>query len=387
MELKSDNEKVKIEYPKVVFKSKKIDGWAAFTKNATKEIVFYSEKGDMKEKIKINKDQAVYTSPNKKYILILRVPDEIYFKQGGIIYNNDGKLIWKKEDSPTPITLSDEGYTIAAPLDTEIPPDHGTNFTLYNPNGKKIKIIENPDKKNTAAIFGKFSNNGNYAILCFKACTYPPTVFVLIDKRGNIIWEKELKNYRFSARRGEIIILPKIGISGILFKLSINPKNGKESQKPFAFFIDWNGKLKWISPLKVSGEYQIRLSKDKENIFICSLCGYLCNIEKKSGKLIWEHKEKWVPDILYIEKLINHPWFVQMEILENKIYIAGRIPNEQLKWTDTILFIFDCKTGDLISKKKFLNEKIFLKKVKNNFFLFNTGKRKISSIKIREVRK
>ena len=172
--------KVLISYPKVVFG----------VQEARLEARFYDKNAQIINRLTLKEYEGVYLSPNKRCILVSKIPDEWNPQySGGTLYDLDSKKIWEI-DGPTPTAVSDEGYAIAAYLDWQVPPAPGGDFYVYDSKGKLITTIENPLKKKTAPLFAKFSKDGEYALLGFRASTYPPTAFTLITKEGKILWKK-----------------------------------------------------------------------------------------------------------------------------------------------------------------------------------------------------
>ena len=213
-----------------------------------KELKFYEKNGRVMNELILKEfgEKKVYLSPKKKYILVSRRPTEWdpgYF--GGTLYDLDGRKVWEIE-GPTPIAVSDEGYAVAAHLDWQVPPTPGGDFYVYNNKGKLLTTIENPNKKKTTPLFAKFSKDGEYALLSFYVETYYPTIFVLITKEGRIVWKREFPEYSFPGRSEEIDILSNKGI-GVTN----------------AFFINWQGNLKWKHSLNLGGNKGCIFSQDE----------------------------------------------------------------------------------------------------------------------------
>ena len=364
---KKSNEMLNILYPSIKFKTFEIDGWGANLKNSTKEIIYLNSNEEIIKKITINQNNKILFSYNTEYIVISDFPDEIMpTKKGGTIYKN-GNKIHKYIDS-TPIAISDKGYAINTVIDWQFPPKTGTDFFLFNSRGKKIKKIENPSTKNTSALFALFCEGGDHAILCFKNTTYAPTIFKLISKNGDELWQKKFIDYRFSGRDEEIILIPKLGLFCILKEF--NP------EKLFLCFIDWEGNLKWKNNFDYGGNYKIQMSNDKSSIFAITTNGCIWKINANTGKEVWKYKENWTFKINEIppSNFVNKSWFTEIEEINNYVFLIGRIPGNNLKWSGSSLYIFDSNNGYIIERQEYKGEKLLIRKKNGKILKINLTK-------------
>jgi len=358
--------KARIEYPRVMIVAN------------GKGIKFYDKTGHSLNTLKVNKwekYEEVYTSPNGKYVLISKIPAEYNPEySGGILYNNEGKRICEIS-GPTPIAVSDEGYTVAAYLDWQVPPESGGSFYIYNPAGELIKTIENPDNKNTAPLFAKYSKDGEYAVLVFKATTFPPTIIYLVKKTGEILWNKEFPEYRFSARGEEINLLTN---KGLLLLLDKYDKKTEKRGKPYVSFIDWQGNLKWTVVLERRGTIILRVLEEEPRVFVVSEIGYIWCIELDSKKLLWQHKLPWAPGP-------GERWRWDLPRLKESIITDRTLDIIAMQGTDGVsstLYIFNSKDGDLLNKTSYPGEKISFAKIGGNIGIINTAKCHISIFKM-----
>ena len=358
--------KVLVSYPKVVLisRGRELDWYVPERRSSyyTKEIRFYDRDGKIINRLPLKEfgEEYVYLSPQQKYILIANIPTEwAPGYSGGILYDLNGNKIWEIE-GPTPIAVSDEGYAVAAYLDWDVPPKPGGDFYVYDSKGKLLTKIENPLKEKTAPLFAKYSKDGEYGILCFKATTYPPTVFVLITKEGKILWEKELLEYRFPGRSEEIDILPEKGIGVV------------------AFFIDWQGNIKkWKQSLNINtaGNRSCIFSQDGEKFYLSTTFGYLWCYNVNNSNMVWMYKEDWAPLPGNLRPVPNAPKFT--EIYENSKYLV-------VKGNPSTIFIFDSATGKLRKEIEYSGTQIFLASDNGKIFVIDTKNKKILGHKIEE---
>ena len=376
--------KAVVSYPKVVFVSrgKRLGYYAPATKrssNTVKEIRFYDKNGVLLNTIEIGKQGSewIHISPNSKYILVSKIPTEYNPDySGGTLYDCEGRKIGEIE-GPTPIAISDEGYTVATNLDWQVPPEPGGSFYIYDPTGRLLKTVENPDKKRSAPLFAKYTKDGEYAVLVFKGTTAPPTIIYLIKKTGEILWKKEFPEYRFSGR-GEEMDMMNEGITGIFDLVKLSPP-GQENWRTYIFYIDLQGNLRWKVPLEIRGNMIVKHSEGGKNVYVSSTEGYLWSIDMYQGEVIWKHKEPWSPEP-QIKK--EWPWevplFCELEIIDDTLYLIGK---QGRNWHSSTLFIFDGKSGSLLRKMEYPHEKISFVETGRGIGLVNISKRMISIFK------
>ncbi|KPJ71233.1 hypothetical protein AMJ52_08795 [candidate division TA06 bacterium DG_78] len=365
--------KVLVSYPKVVFVSRGRElGWYVPESQGSsyyvKELRFYDKYSRLQRKLDIRFEEGfefIHLSPQKKYILVSKMPSEYNPEySGGSLYDCVGKRIWEIA-GPTPIAVSDEGYAVAAHLDWQVPPNPGGDFYIYDSEGKLISTIENPDKNKTSPLFGEYSKDGDYAVISFHAGTVPPTIFLLITKEGKILWQKELPENSFPGRSEEIDILPNKGI-GVTN----------------AFFINWQGNLKWKYSLNLGGNKGCIFSQDEMRFYVYTTYGYLYSFDVYSGSIIWEHREPWSPQ--GIPRLIDKvPWFVEMQEQAQYIVVKGAITN-WTSWHSSKVFLFDSRTGELKIEIEYPDKKIFLSSHNGIIFVIDAANNKVEGLKIEE---
>ncbi len=357
--------KTKIIYPKVVITRKKEEGKAYYHYTGinrnygtddVRAIKFYNKTGKFLKTIDagiFKKAVELLRSPNGRYFCIAKWPAEFgyYDYRGGDLYDADGRMIWQINTN-TPIAISDEGYAIATYVDWDIPPAPGGKFYVYNNKGELIRTIENPDTTLLVARFAKFSDDGEWAIVAFKKETFPPTHLTLIKKSGEIVWEKLFPECRITARGEEVTIIPYIGVCGIWDYQLVKGTGGFRETE--VYFIDWQGNLKWTTPLGIRGNMIVNGSGDGDKIYVASAFGYLWCIDIQNGKIIWTHKESWAPELRTIVKssqIAHAPMFREMKIITDKICLIGETG---------VFSVFYSKNGDLLKRMEFLDEKISL---------------------------
>jgi len=370
--------KVLVSYPKVVMVSGREDlshwSWESQRKSDyVKEIRFYGKGGNLLKTVEVGRvrREQIHVSPLGRYILIRAIPSEFDTQRtGSSLYDWDGKRIWEKS-GPHPIAVSDEGYTVAAYLDWQAPPEPGGSFYIYDPLGKLIKTIHNPETDRISPLFAKYVESSNYSVLVFTADFAPPAQIYLIKGKGEILWKRSFPQYEFSTRYEEMVILKNKGIVGI-FDLKKRSSSGKiEEWIPYVFYLDWQGNLKWKVPLEIRGNMIIKVSEDEKRVYIVSTEGYLWCVEIITGKTLWKHKEPWSPD-----KPVGWevPLFCELEIINNTLYIIGKQGRD---WHSSALFVFDGGSGDLLKKVEYPHDKIFFATAEKTIGLINTSKCKV----------
>jgi len=376
---------LKIEYPSIVKTSRrgeKVSSRATRTKNSSyyvKELRFYNSNNSILKSIPISWEKGaeyIYSSPQKKYLLVSKQPTEYNPKySGGVLYDSRGNEIVEIQD-PSPVAVSDEGLMIAANLDWQEPFQTGGSFYLYDKNGYLIKEIENPDKEKSAAFFAKFSPNGQFAVLSFSGTGTEPTYLYIIDKNGKILGHYDLPEYRFSARTGEMSEREDEGFAVILDKISAGTL--AMDWKQYLFFFDWKGNLKWQVPLEIRGDMVVKFSEDGLRVYVISGVGYLWCFNTKDGDILWKHKETWAPEPGQKRWPKDVPRFRELEIREDKVFIIGK---EGKGWKSSTLFVFEGETGNLLKKIEYPQEKITFGETTENISIINISKPSISILK------
>jgi len=387
LEGKKDDERIKIEYPKVIFIPEKI----SYRKDDTqiKEIRFYNKKGELIKKLQVETDwskrEKVVISPNGKYIGISKQPTEDNPENtGGVLYKADGTLIWEKKTKDSPIAVSDEGYVLSGELDWK-PEGTDGSFFIYNPEGEKIKTIENPYRKeNIGKGFGKFSNDGKYVILMFT--NYKNSIIQLITKSGDILWENEIK-YKCNIPN-EFDLQENVGLIATTTQVM-------DGYKEYIFFIEWNGGLKWVIPLENLGRAIIIkiFSESKKACIVSTSCDIYC-INLLTGETLWKYKESWAPlkrDKNWLKFFDNKPRYAEGTIMGRYIYIIGKYKDVHSfppkDWYASTLFVFDFENNKLIQKIEYPDKRITLISRQNEVFISDIDSNKIFKVKIKEAEK
>jgi outer membrane protein assembly factor BamB len=362
----SDEEKSKgkvlVSYPKVVLISRGRElTWLPDERRGfyeTKRIQFYDKNGKIIKIVDIKEETGlIHFSWNKKYMVIATYPSENGFSsKGGIVYDINGNKIWEVKNV-SPLAISNEGYIIATSGDWGGVPVAGGNFFIYDTNGKLITIIKNPDSTKVMPYYAQFSKDGEYALLIFNM-EDKPTIFFLITKKGEILWRKDLPEYRYSRWDAEIKIYQNLGVIGGIYKGGMN-----------AFYIDWEGNLKWIIPLKTLGYCCCILDTITGRIYFSSSSGYLWCFDKDTGNLIWKQK---------ITEEGNY--FIEMYLHDENLILNGANAG-QATWVSSSIFVFDKNTGELKNKMEYPKE-TFLLYHNNMFFITNTVTKKIEGLRI-----
>jgi outer membrane protein assembly factor BamB len=366
---------LKIEYPSIVKISRrgeKVSSRTTRAKNSSyyvKELRFYDSNNSITKNIPISWGEGyeyIYSSPQKKYLLVSKQPTEYNPEySGGVLYDSRGNKIVEIQ-GPSPVAVSDEGLMIAANLDWQEPFQTGGSFYLYDKNGRLVKEIGNPDKERAAAFFAKFSPDGQYAVLSFSGSGAKPTYFYIVDKRGGILGHCDLPEYRFSARTEEMDEFEDEGFAVILDKISAGAFG--LDWKQYLFFFDWSGNLKWQVPLKIRGDMAVEFSEDGSKIYVISGAGYLWCADTKNGNIIWEHKEAWAPEPGPRRWPSGVPIFRELKIRGDKVFVIGKRGSD---WDSSTLFVFDGKTGNLLEKIEYPQEKITFGETHSSLSLIN----------------
>lgn len=373
------DEKVSIPLPKLTIISKKIrfDYHPAFyvshTKrswNYVKEMMFYDVKGKICNKVEIGKEEGeeiierIVVSANNRYVLVARGPSENGYVSGGIVYDINGGKVWETDvDAPSPIAISDKGWTVASYLSSEgLSP--GGDFYMYDPRGQLVTTIKNPKRSRVAAAFAEFSDDGSCAIMCFKG-EGPPTMFMAITRDGEVLWEKWFPEYRFSGFEEEIVVT-SIGVIGIMdFPTTV-------------FYIDQRGELQWTLPLEARGFMSVKIAEERSKAFVVSSKGYVWCIDIDKGKILWRHQETWSPEP---PRKVSHPdvpHFSELRMNENTLFVIGK---KGIAWHSSILFVFDSETGNLLTKIEYPREKITFAQIDKEVALANITNRNVSILK------
>jgi outer membrane protein assembly factor BamB len=324
------------------------------------QVIFYDSDVNIHSKLELRgAKEKIFLSPNSKYLLLSTRPADYDYSSGGVLYYINGKKIWETNmHAPSPIAISDEGYTISAYLSSE-GPSPGGDFCVYDPEGQLITTITNPDKTKFAPIFAEFADDGNYAVLCFQV-EGPPTTFMFINKEGEVLWEKRFPDYRFSGFEEEIAVT-SAGVIGI----TIYPR---------VFHIDQNGNVKWTLPLEARGFMTVRIGENGEKVYIISSKGFVWCIDIDAGKILWKHREPWSPEPTNKISPPDVPHFGELRVSENRLFVIGK---KGIPWHSSTLFIFDAATGKVLATAEFPQEKITFAQIDKDVALVNITNRTV----------
>jgi outer membrane protein assembly factor BamB len=378
LEGRKNNERIKIDYPKVVFVAD--PGKISFRKDETqiKEIRFYNKDGKLIKKVQVEtewlKREKVATSKNGKYIVVYKVPTEDNPENtGGAVYKNDGTLIWKIDKGPSPVIVNDEGYVVAAYLDWGM--YASGDYVFYEPSGNELARIKNPIREYTDTGWdgAKFTEDGEYVILGFSA---GKSFIILATKDGKILWRKEI-DYIDYTLWGDAV--KDIGFVGIC-------EQHKPINQVYAYFIDWNGNLRWVTPLEIGGEMKVKILNGQKKVLISSTEGYIWCVDMETGKCIWKHKEEWSPEPNAKFWPNDVPNFWEMKIIKEHICIIGKYMNWTTRrpWYSSTFFIFSTHDGSLIKKVEYPNKRISISTIKDKIFVLDMDNKIIQGLKVEE---
>jgi hypothetical protein len=340
-------------------------------------INIYDKEDNLTKAIPIKNMERIVLSPRKHYFVVARRPDEFHPDvQGGILYKEDGTEVWRKEEGPFPVAVSDEGYVISGYLPYESEPQG--DFVFYSPLGKETGRIKNPLGKFYGAWGGaKFTADGRNAVIGFTHLGQQ-SVIIMTTKEGKALWEREIDYRAWTPYEADI--LEGIGIVGV--GVQERPK-----YEVCAYLIDWEGNLKWMTPLNTKGNMAIKFLQDRKKVFIAATAGYLFCIDIQSGRPLWIHKEKWSPIGAPIPawELDDMPLFGEIEIVQNKIFVQAyfrRRSKPYRDWYASVLFIFDADNGNLVKKTEYPEKHIYLQSQDSKLFIIDRTSRKISCYEV-----
>ncbi|TET29166.1 MAG: hypothetical protein E3J70_07720 [Candidatus Heimdallarchaeota archaeon] len=357
--------KATVPYPEVVFVPREV---VHPVYHDIKEINFLYKNGELRKKISIDSNnERVITSPCKKFIVIKRIPAEYGLNiQGGILYRSDGEEVWRKDEGPFPVAVNDEGYVVANYFDWMYDP---YDFVIYNPQGQEIVRIADPLEEVREKWFSaQFSKDGNYIVVRYTD-TRSKSLIILLTKEGKIVWKKDF-NYLAHVYK----IHSGIGIWGESFK----------GFQVYIFFLDWDGQLKWKTQVKLFGWTHLKVSQDNQKVFAISSTGTACCFDISTGEILWIHKEDWTPDYKSRRCPSNVPEFIEIDVLDNRMFVIGKYTDKDLQWYGSSFFVFNSEDGTLIQKIDYPNKRITLFSHNNKIFLLDIDAGKIVSLRIEE---
>ncbi len=367
---------VKVEYPKIIKISKRgtdVEYYAPVVKNSSyyvSEIEFYDRDERKLNSIQPETNTEIYSSAYNKYILIGKIPAEYKPNfSGGLLYNAKGERILVMKEGPTPMSVSEKGLMGAFSLlswDPTYKP--GGPFYLYDKDGNLIKAIKDPNKEDATPFFSEFSPNGNHVVLAFDGKTGKPNYFYIILDNGEIVGRCKLTKYYFSGHSEEMAVLDDAGFAVVLDEYKI----------PFVLFIDWNGNIKWEQPLEIRGNMIVKISEDKSKVYVLTGLGCIWCFDIKTGVKLWYNKEGWAFDSTAGRFSWEIPRFRELKVNDDILYIIGKQGRE---WHSSTLFAFDGKTGNLLKKIEYPQEKITFAETVENIGIINITNPSISILK------
>ena len=166
--------KVRISYPKVI-----LVGERGFP--FKQKIKFLDRDGKVKKEVSGKGASRIIFSTNGRYILkALRYDTEADTGGGGILYDKNGNIIWKKKEGAF-YAVSDDGYTatgFVSPEGSSFP------FIVYSPSGNKIKEIELP---NWGIFDAGICANRKYFIITYRGkAGFDSTGVMIIKENGKV---------------------------------------------------------------------------------------------------------------------------------------------------------------------------------------------------------
>jgi hypothetical protein len=277
--------KVKICYPKVLFKGK---GGKQLPRKIVLdgEIVFLSKEEKILKRVPVSRKYRVIWSENGKYILKAKAYDEFDESwQGAVLYDWDGNVIWEKEKGIF-TAVSNEGYTatgFVSPTGASYP------FIIYNPKGEKIRKFQFD-----VPLF----NAGGTFISAFYIIASGHTLIFVYSESGKEIFRKKVSGYTLhtdvNILSDTILFVPfRTEQNDTLLFLSLSQKNEIK---------------KLPTPLPLIGD--IHSYEIKNNIFVYTSNGDLFKIKDFEFK-----------DYVKIDKNLQifKKWGIK--IIKNKVYI------------------------------------------------------------------
>jgi hypothetical protein len=227
LEDKSENEKIKVKYPKVVIPKAPWTPEGA-TVEFPKSIKFFNYKGNLIKEVKLEKgipgvrsEDQVTISKNNKYLCILHT--KANNKGESIVLDTEGNVLWHIKHNLYEAYPSPDGeYIIGAPN-----PELEGPLYIYYKNGSFKKI----DHYSCAWDFD-FSENG-YFFAVWVVERGGGDLLILFDKNGNELWRKEIKGGMFG---------PLISIlnDNLISVVTLDRKEGKLECKRYVFDINGN---------------------------------------------------------------------------------------------------------------------------------------------------
>ncbi len=140
--------------------------------------------------------------------------------------------------------------------------------------------------------------------------------------------------------------------------------------------MDWEGNLKWTVPLEIRGNMIVKISEDREKVYVISTEGYIWCIKIEQGEILWKHKETWSPEPSSRKGWSwEVPLFRELKIIGETLYIIGK---QGRNWHSSTLFVFDGENGKLLKKIEYPQEKITFAKCIEGIGLINITKGKVT---------
>jgi len=366
----SEEEKAKgevvVAYPKVIFYGVPDSP----VKGKVKRIEFWGKEDNILKVIDVKRDEDVIKSRRENYILIRKKIREESPYSKWEVYTTDGTMVLKKtgEYGIVPVDISDDGYLAMIRYPTFSGGPFGDGF-IYDIRGNKIAEIENPIQVDEGWASAEFSDKG---IIFGFSDAYRKSVIKLVMKDGVLLGKSEVP-------LGSYFLLKSNRNVGIVV---VFQDNNVKPYQIYVYCIDWDGKIKWKTPLEIGGIVDIEIDSLSKKIYIISWMGYLWVLNSETGDIELVYETHWSKNILKnVDRHYNLPEFVSIDINEKYAYIRGT------PWRSrdfTVIFIFDLASKNL-KDTLCLPNTVYTRVFRERFYLFQHKKMKILDFNREEV--
>jgi len=199
------------------------------------------------------------------------------------------------------------------------------------------------------------------------------SIIILATKEGKILWQRELPYSTWTPN--EAVVAEGFGIWGILDGLETKVPGEEKLKEVYAFFLDWQGNMKWTSPLHTRGEMVLQLDEREKRLYISGTWGYLFCIDANLGKILWSYKESWSPIGFHFDSRVldDAPLFDELKIDSDFVFIKGYFRRRHTpvqNWYASVLLYFGRNSGTKIGVFEYPQSKIHLMNVQNNNLWF-----------------